>query len=198
MTRETAKIKVEMLDSYLSHACQDIWRTCHEAMMMAIKALEQEKPMENFESVKDHILKLASDYKCWDNRLTHDEALELCHILEQKYCEDCVSRKAVLDTLNKMDSVLDEDRTVETYKELLTACYNDLPSVTPEHKKEWIPCSERLPKEEGLYLVSVKNEHDRRYSKTCWFHGDDNWFARQDVVAWMPLPEPYKAESEEK
>lgn len=61
----------------------------------------------------------------------------------------------------------------------------------------WIPVSERLPKEEGLYLVSVKNEHDRRYSKTCWFHGDDNWFARQDVIAWMPLPEPYKTESEE-
>lgn len=59
--------------------------------------------------------------------------------LEQEPCEDAVSRRAVLDTLDKMDSVLDEDRTVETYKELLAACYNDLPPVTPAHKTgRWI------------------------------------------------------------
>jgi hypothetical protein len=53
--------------------------------------------------------------------------------LEQEPCEDCVSRKGVLNTLNRMDSVLDEDqdRTVETYKESLIACYNDLPPVKP-------------------------------------------------------------------
>ena len=71
--------------------------------------------------------------------------------------------------------------------------------VTSSIKQEprWIPVTERLPEEKGLYLVSVKNDHNRRYSKTCWFHGGDNWFARQDVLAWMPLPEPYKAESED-
>ncbi len=57
---------------------------------------------------------------------------------------------------------------------------------------EWIPISEKLPEKEGLYLVSVKNDHERRYSKTCWFHGNGNWFARQDVIAWMPLPEPFE------
>ena len=62
--------------------------------------------------------------------------------------------------------------------------------------QRWIPVSERLPEEEGLYLVSVKNDHERRYSKTCWYHGDGNWFALQNVEAWMPLPEPYR-ESEE-
>jgi len=56
--------------------------------------------------------------------------------LEQEPCEDCVSRQAVLDTLNKMDSVLDEDRTLETYKELLVACYNDLPPVTVATKDD--------------------------------------------------------------
>ena len=55
----------------------------------------------------------------------------------------------------------------------------------------WIPCEERLPKVSGCYLVSVKNDHERRYSKTAWFE-KCAWFARQDVVAWMPLPEPYK------
>ena len=55
----------------------------------------------------------------------------------------------------------------------------------------WIPVTERLPEESGCYLVSVKNDHERRYSKTAWF-GKDTWFARKDVVAWQPLPEPYK------
>ena len=44
----------------------------------------KQEPYEKFESTKDHIYKLASDYKCWDSRLTHDEVLELCHILEEQ------------------------------------------------------------------------------------------------------------------
>ena len=60
-------------------------------------------------------------------------------VSERKSCEDAISRQAVLDTLDKMDSVLDEDRTVETYKELLAACYKDLPPVAPAHKiGQWI------------------------------------------------------------
>lgn len=75
------------------------------------------------------------------------------------------------------------------FDEILSLAIKGLESST------WIPVTERLPEKEGLYLVSVKNEHNRRYSKTCWY-SDKNWFARQDVVAWMPLPQPYKAESE--
>ena len=58
----------------------------------------------------------------------------------------------------------------------------------------WIPVTERLPEEDGCYLVAVKNDHQRRYSKTAWFsHG--SWFARQDVTHWQPLPEPPKEEA---
>lgn len=38
---------------------------------------------KNFRNVKEHIALLATDYKCCDERLTHDEALELYHILKQ-------------------------------------------------------------------------------------------------------------------
>lgn len=102
------------------------------------KLLEQEsKPMEKFESVKDHIFKLASDYKCWDNRLTHDEALELCHILEQEPCEDCISRKAALDmatTIQTDDYSGNEVMEVVDIDEIKA-----LPPVTPTRKKgKWI------------------------------------------------------------
>ena len=56
---------------------------------------------------------------------------------------------------------------------------------------KWIPVTERLPETDGLYLVSVKNDHKRRYSKTAWYE-KQSWFARQDVTHWMPLPEPPK------
>lgn len=53
---------------------------------------------------------------------------------------DSISRHAVLNTLDNMDNVLDEDRTVETYKMLLTECVNVLPPVTPQPKMgRWIP-----------------------------------------------------------
>ena len=60
--------------------------------------------------------------------------------LEQEPCEDVVRRQAVLNTLDKMDKALDEDRTVENYKELLTECYKDLIPVIP--KEEIIHCKD--------------------------------------------------------
>lgn len=83
-----------------------------------------------------------------------------------------------------------------TQKEVCKFLANLMEILEKQMTNGWIPVSERLPKDKGLYLVSVKNDHDRRYSKTCWYYGEGNWFARQDVEAWMPLPEPY-AESEE-
>ena len=75
---------------------------------------------------------------------------------------------------------------------------------------KWIPCSERLPKEpktnpvlEGknleLYLVTTEhgsNEQDKVYPFRAFWNGvnfTDGWHIL-DVVAWMPLPEPYKGE----
>lgn len=63
--------------------------------------------------------------------------------------------------------------------------------INAEPYSEWVPVTERLPEEEGCYLVTVKNDHERRYSKTAWYSGD-GWFARQDIIAWRSTPEPYK------
>lgn len=49
--------------------------------------------------------------------------------------KDAVSRQAVLKTLDDIDNVLDEDRTVENYKELLKECYEVLPPVKPQEPK---------------------------------------------------------------
>lgn len=70
---------------------------------------------------------------------------------------------------------------------------------------KWIPCSERLPKESDYYMACVYDEEvdDYDYRKTWFAHEDDydmdesEWRELQPfekVVAWMPLPEPYKGE----
>lgn len=53
-------------------------------------------------------------------------------------CENYISRQAVLDTLDSMDKALDEDRTVENYKELLRECYKILTPINPNKTGHWI------------------------------------------------------------
>ena len=69
----------------------------------------------------------------------YEKVKEIIKALEEKPCIDVVSRQAVLNTLDFADKALDEDGTVETYKELLIACYKDLPSVAHTQKLgRWI------------------------------------------------------------
>lgn len=73
-----------------------------------------------FSKLLDRVNKLRD----WEEYLT----------IKQEPCEDAISRQAVLETLDDMDNVLDEDRTIENYKELLKECYEVLPSVKPQEK----------------------------------------------------------------
>lgn len=93
----------------------------------------------------------------------------------------------------------------------------ELPSAQPE--PQWIPCSERLPERiingdvETVqeFFVTVKErwpgEEWKYHTDVAEFPGDyidDVWQTYNDwkegqevhVIAWMPLPEPYKEEQE--
>lgn len=54
----------------------------------------------------------------------------------------------------------------------------------------WIPVTEKLPEEDGLYLVYTEEQ-----PFVCPFENGD--FFIDNVLAWMPLSQPYKAESED-
>lgn len=83
--------------------------------------------------------------------------------------------------------------------------------VAEEYNGGWIACSERLPKEDGSYLVqSVFEEevhfYDQYYDSGCEAFGTyrdyydentlgflDSEFVKDEyVIAWQPLPEPFK------
>lgn len=73
---------------------------------------------------------------------------------------------------------------------------------------EWIPVSEKLPEEDGEYLVASgefiyvysygiplmpMNERTRRWG---WYESTSEGDFYMDVDAWMPLPKPYKGGDE--
>ena len=118
-----------------------------------------------------------------------------CKPLEQEPCEDAISRQSMLDYLKYLHGEMPEEEFVKA-----------LPSVTPARKKEkWIPCSERMPEDGELVLFSTNT--DRVYEGRFFVDNTDfQWYAFRDeafaynnvVTAWLPLPKPYKAESEDK
>jgi len=82
-------------------------------------------------------------------------------------------------------------------------------------KTGWIPVSERLPKENSRYLVQMsygimqvlswanileKVDDFDFYNKKHggWYELDSEWgyCERHEVIAWMPLPKPYREENE--
>lgn len=63
----------------------------------------------------------------------------------------------------------------------------------------WIPCSERLPDDDDICIVTVEypnNETLVQYGwfdkkGVCWYVGMQE-FRTSNVLAWKPLPKPYK------
>ena len=81
---------------------------------------------------------------------------------------------------------------------------NQLPPPEPK----WIPVTERLPKDGEFVLLTIRRL-DKKYNQNpfisvgyigwnqcAWWcaHDGDCDIHNVDVLAWMPLPEPYRGE----
>ncbi len=76
-------------------------------------------------------------------------------------------------------------------------CEKFTPAPTsPERRGEWIRVSERLPDEDEPVLTSTDtayNAERRMYTVDIQAFCEGEW-ETEDVVAWMPLPAPYKVD----
>ena len=95
--------------------------------------------------------------------------------------------------------------SVKAYVKLVVDRIKQLPSAQPQR---WIPCSERLPeKAYGQYWVCTDTGYQCQCRWTDNVYGlgsSGEWTWKifdipqySHVVAWMPLPEPYKERREE-
>ena len=128
----------------------------------------------------------------------YEKVKEIIKALEENPCEDAISREAMLNYQQYLHGRMSNE---ENHK--LWEFIKDLPSVTLTPK--WIPVSERLPEQAGEYLVTyhpcywgqvredIKVGLDSFRGKTTWAKNK-----YQKVIAWKPLPIPYKEESEDK
>lgn len=75
----------------------------------------------------------------------------------------------------------------------------DAPAIEPPR---WIPCKERLPEDDTLMLVNyIDHRPDAMDIWIGWHEMENVWYIDgeahseeygNEVIAWMPLPEPYK------
>ena len=98
------------------------------------------------------------------------------------------------DTFSKL-SYVEKSRVDELDTAIATLI--NLPSAEPR----WIPCSERLPNGGHNVLMCRKNG---TVGEGCYHSIIGEWsqfrwnaIGVKDVIAWMPLPEPYGGESDE-
>ncbi len=112
-----------------------------------------------------------------------------------------------------------EEKRVDTIKEMLEI----VQEIAEEYNGGWIPCSERLPEEHDSMFAKLKGtdkwsdsmfekisddvnatvEFDDGTRKTMTLHTNDgkwntnNRIVKFNVIAWKPLPEPFKESEEE-
>ena len=123
---------------------------------------------------------------------------------------DLISRQAAISHVDDVPYIKDHPNVGLLWK----AWIERLPSAQPEQR--WIPCSERLPEEDTEVLISYRYKEGEgdtdhvniditSYGTVCfggreihtlkeWRQPFDYFHANYEVIAWMPLPTPYREE----
>lgn len=109
-----------------------------------------------------------------------------------------IDEKKLIDTLKGWIKSWDmcENNYDSHRNKVLSDVIDRIEKLSLENKTsdKWIPCSDRLPEEEGVYLATFKNTFNQ-FVETVWFDSDGFFVkSKATVIAWMPLPEAYKGE----
>ena len=96
----------------------------------------------------------------------------------------------------------DEYAMQDSQKEIRERCEQcirdaiDLAITTLSAEAEWIPCSERLPEVGEICLLTVHEYgwNCKDYTRVIIGEYSDNY--ADHILAWMPLPKPYREDGE--
>ena len=107
---------------------------------------------------------------------------------------DLIDRQAVMECFKKWRPYM-ATRLCEFEKELTA-----IPSV--ENKGEWIPVSERLPENNKNVLATDGLDvfiawYNPNPKKEKWYSFDELFDEQYPILAWQPLPEPWRKDEEE-
>lgn len=108
-----------------------------------------------------------------------------------------MTREEAIKKLKEVEgnNLVDTGEELEVYDELLSVALD----MAIEALQGWIPCSERLPETDdevlaadGVDMFVAWYGYDR-----IWKSTDHNYDPETPILAWMPLPKPYKGGGEE-
>ena len=136
-------------------------------------------------------------------------------LVDFDHVTDYISREAAIDAVYGAFRVKDVDDFVD-YRDIAVETIKVLPSA--QSKQQWIPVSERLPEEDTEVLISYRykeGEGDTSHvdidittygqmyfggnkvgNNKHWRAPFEYFYSNYEVIAWMPLPVPYKGEGE--
>ena len=149
------------------------------------------KKTRNYEGIGDDI---AEECELYLKQVPSAQPVVISKLENATECEDAVSREAVLNEIHRY--MEERDYTIG----LLDDNVCGLPPVTPK-QPGWIPVTEK-PIEGGQYIVTLKDDKEVWTDIAEWnptFGG--RWQAEffdceyrdiDNVVAWQPLPTPYR------
>ena len=108
----------------------------------------------------------------------------------------------ILDGIESLKSNKGFGGTVQTmYADgMLDKAKQIVQEVAEEYNNGWIPCSEGLPEEYGDYLVWWTDITRKQYYEIVEYEPNNGWIGEipqavegiYSVIAWQPLPEPFK------
>lgn len=101
-----------------------------------------------------------------------------------------------------IEQFVDNNGNWDLVQTVLDCCCEAVDRVKEEYNNGWIPCGERLPEEDGVYIISFEEcsgliccavaYFSLNHPKCKWWDLESEYERYETVVAWQPLPNPFK------
>lgn len=121
-----------------------------------------------------------------------------------KTCVDCLLDNEYVDCDLSFEDYRHEDIKGQRdhVLKICSKCYEEQGIELKVNSNKWILTSERKPDETGFYLVTIRGA--KASTELHYINSLDSWIEydyenqcfgnEYDVIAWQPLPEPYKGD----